>query len=266
MEFLLLYDLHLFAQVEVAGQKRLANIDTGANIDLAFGVFEGVEMLDGEEGPVHGAVGEVRLRSGRVPDVRLLDEQVGPLQVAISDENGYEKHPFPVSMRLGAKTLLSRPLLLDFKGLRMGRERLPDSYPRVAAPLEFVCGVPFVEIELGGRRLRALFDTAAGMSVLNTAHLDDLGLRPEVLYETQATDSSGTTVTLPVGRTRGLQIGGLALGDCEYLMLDLSAIEEIMGTCINLGLGLNTLLASSTVWYLDPQAGRVQVTDVGLPA
>lgn len=49
-------------------------------------------------------------------------------------------------------------------------------------------------------------------------------------------------------------------------MLDLSAIEEIMGTRIDLGLGLNTLLASSTVWYLDPQAGRVQVTDVGLPA
>lgn len=48
--------------------------------------------------------------------------------------------------------------------------------------------------------------------------------------------------------------------------MDLSEIEAQLGVRIDLGLGLNTLLSSSTVWYVHPEAGQVEISSRGLPA
>lgn len=265
MESLVLYELQLYAPVEIAGQNRWAHLDTGATQDTTFGVFDGVEAGE-QEVTIRGALAEARHRKGRVSDVRFLGDSLGSLEVVVSDDQEfYANMPFPVSMRLGRATLLSRPLLLDFKALRVGREPLPEHYPRTTVPLELFRGIMLVDVELEGQKLRTAVDIGAAMSVVNTARLPQWRTQPEQVYEGELTNATDTSASVSVCLTRGLTLGGLSLRDCEQFMVDLSRAEAGLGTRIDMVLGLNTLLASSTVWYVNPEAGKVEITTRGLP-
>jgi len=264
LEFLVFHNFQLFAPVEIAGRKRWAHVDSGATQDTAFGVYDGVEACE-QEVLIRGAIKDMHHMKGRVRDVCFLGDALGDRDVTITDVPEYADAPFPVSMRIGAPTLLSRPLLLDFKALRLGRDRLPEHYPRTTVPLELFRGIMLVELDLDGQKLRTVVDTGAGMSVVNTAHLAEWRTPPEQVYEGEITDLTATTMPVPVGCTRRLSLGGLVLENCEHYMVDLSRAEAGLGTRIDVVLGLNTLLASSTVWYIDPEAGRIEITTRGLP-
>lgn|GEM_PF-4070365 len=261
---LLLHELQLYAPVEIAGRLVFAHLDTGASLDVAFAVGEGIAEEDGEA-PIRGAIGEVQLRRGRVAEVNFLGETLRDLPVLISPGLELRKVPLPVMLRFGGPTLLRRPLLLDFKGLRIAYQGLPDDVPRTTAPLTLAKGVPFFTLEVGGRSLRAAFDIGAGITTVNAAHAGEWLAQAEIAYDTPATDPTGQTRMVPVGVLRSLRVGEVSLGDTEYLTWDLSPIEEKLGTRLDIVLGLNTMLSSSTVWALDTEAGRLEVTRRGLP-
>jgi hypothetical protein len=250
VESLLLYEFQLFAPVTVRGERRYAILDTGAAADFAYGAVPGVADEAGET-QIQGAVGTARLRKGRLEACRFLGAEFAGLPLLVSDVPEFGAHPFPVSFRFGAATLLSRPLVFDFQALKLGYATAETALPKTAVAVSFVRGLPMVTVEVGGEPLRAIFDTAAGWSVANTARAEAWRSRPVETGHTDASDPTGASQIVPVCQSRDVSVGGVGLGAVNHLMFDLSGIEAHLGVRIDLLLGVNTMVATAARWVID---------------
>lgn len=244
------FDLAFYVQVEVGETPCMAQLDTGSQNMMVAQSFS-KDFSGVEETNIRGAFKETKTRRIRLPTLKWLGRSYPSLVAVVRPDFG-EGLPFQVEATLGNSVLLAQPLYLDFVRIQIGVVA-PDGYRSVLrVPLKEAHGLPLLELSLGEKRLRAIFDLGAGVSVLN----EKVSLpSTETILSDVVEDAMGGSRRFSLHRGPPISLGGSTLAHAEYMTMSLGGIEEKLGSPIDFILGANTLLRTGGVWKLDLQGG-----------
>lgn len=169
--------------------------------------------------------------------------------------------PFEVNLSLGSSVLLARPLMIDFCQTVIGflSTDPPDSARQILGT--FVHGLPIIETEWNGHKIHALFDTGAGISVINAAKTDIFDLSVVPLWSTMLGDAAGGSQQIDIYRHAQLAIAGKSVGESDYVCIDLTAVEQAIAHPVDLILGTNTLMQHHCVWIFDQAQDTIHVVN-----
>ncbi len=179
--------------------------------------------------------------------------------VAPTLDNSYQP-PFAVTIKLDAPTIFAEAVILDFWLLSVSRPDQRDQDLWLAAPAWFIQDICLIELESRSGPVMALFDTGAGISVLNAAQFaeDALDLRP--FFELEIGDATGAKVTQQVALCAGLRIRNSVVPDFHCFSTDLQAVEKALGCDIHMVFGANAMLRSGFRWLIERSSGKVCFT------
>ncbi len=171
LTYLLIYELKLFAPAQVNSQSTLAYLDTGANQITVSPQVAGDRPRTGPMA-IRGAFGQETFEMVAV-DVAFLGRTRQAVPARIHDNQA--ELPFDSVLTLDAPTLFAQPIVLDFRLVaiyRPGSEATENGWAEVPGQFtaQGLCLIQGTSSE--GRSIWALFDTGAGLSVLNARHLD----------------------------------------------------------------------------------------------
>ena len=239
---MLVYKLQLFAPVRVGERWGYAFVDTGAGHSRLLTPHAApYERLEPRQS--RGALGTMRLERCSVPSVTFLDRAYRDLVVDIQSDFSVDPPPKrEVSVCAGQDVLTREPLHLDFEARELGfraRDTLPKA-PAQTLPFRRTGKVYAFEMQLGGAALPTLFDTGAGISLLNARYLEDVN-DLETLDSVDTTDTSGTVQSLPVYRHPRPEVAGVPWGGFRFLVADLSAVERAANATIGMIYGFEAL-------------------------
>ena len=240
-----------YAPVKLGRTQQMAQLDTGsAGLMVTKKVSNELEVV--KKGKMTGAFQQMETQVVRLPRLSWLGKTYRNLPATVRSEPS-EKTPFLVRVTLGNVLLLAQQLFLDLRMME-ACSVAPNGLLVARVPMRLDHGIPFLELALGGRRVRTLFDTGAGASCLNARITDLQGI--EILSH-KVFDPTGASMKLKLFRGPSLSLGGKELGPTEYMMLDLSRQEELLGSPIDFIFGVNTMLRLGGVWELDVKAGQL---------
>jgi hypothetical protein len=249
-EAMVIYEFGLFCKVNANGKSGYALIDTGAtNSGITPKLAQ--DLTPVKQSTTGGAHGEAHTNIYSLPSLELLGQAFQ--DVRVSEAQAYEGFPGEILMRLGIPQLLSKPIVFDFKQLKFGfldnlelqKLHQPKTY--------FVHGLPFFEIIRHNKPLQTLFDTGAGMTVLNSAHLEELRIELSAAntFKLPINDVNGQIVEQSIVVVDGLECAGHKLPASECILMDFTFVEKMLGQRIDLVLGANTMLRAGWVWAID---------------
>jgi hypothetical protein len=107
--------------------------------------------------------------------------------------------------------------------------------------------------------LSALFDTGAGLSVVNTAHLEEIGLDLQPAFELEISDATGAKMTQKLELCSGLRIQNTVLPSFDCFSTDLQGIEKALGARVDMVFGANAMLKSGLRWLFDRAVNKAFV-------
>lgn len=250
----------LFAPVRLGERSGYAHLDTGARHSSVLQSYA-AEYPEVGRREMRAALGGAEVPRARLDEIGFLGQDYQDLVVDVlsDDVGGFAALSFPVLMALGCDVLLRQPLRLDFKAFRAETVNAdPARRPRgmsVAAAFEF--DLPLFNLHLGEVMLQAIFDTGAGLSVVNPDLLSQAGDLIVQDEPVEVEDPSGARHSLPTVRCTGLRIGGVLLAETRLLALDTSVMEQVTGIRIGLVLGLNAMLGRT--WVIDRAGERLEI-------
>ncbi len=259
LTYLLIYELKLFAPAQVNTQTTLAYLDTGANqVTVSPQVAEDLPRTG--KASFRGAFGQEEFEMVAV-DVGFLGHTQRAAQARVHEAHAHL--PFQSGLTLGAPTLFAEPVVLDFRLMAMyrpGPEKTWTGWLQVPGQFtaQELCLVQCTSPE--GGPIWALFDTGAGLSVMNARHLDANGLALSPAYAIEIEDATGAKHVHQVALCPGLRLEEMPLPPFDGFATDLQGIEEALGHRIDMILGANAMLKSGLRWLFDRQAGQVWVS------
>lgn len=259
-ESFILHDGQLFTPVRLGENAGFAHLDSGAKHSSVRESWAAAYPHVGLR-ELQGALGVMNVFRVQVAGFDFLGESFRNQVVDVLPDTsgGFTELPFPVLLALGSDVLLHRRLNLDFLRHEIAFVS-QDSQPLPATErlaLDFSLGIPVFEIHLAGLPLRAVFDTGAGMSVLNQRLAE--GLR-EALLQTgplEVEDPSGSRQRLRTYRSRELKIGKTRMRNLQFLMIDLSAVEQRNDIQIDFIFGISGMLGRR--WLIDARQGSLEM-------
>jgi len=210
---------------------------------------------------IHGALAKTSVAQVCPGEVLFLDEIFRNLVVDVQPDSqgGLNTLPFSVMMALGCDILLAKPLLLDFRSKQIDYlpENIVNASGALRLPADFSLGLPVFHISLGGRQIKAVFDTGGGLSVLNQRLLSDLqsGVVEEGAIEVE--DATGVRQAIPIFGSSGLIVGDRLLSNCQFLVIDLSATEQEKDVQIDFVFGLNAM--ADRRWVVSRQGAFIEM-------
>ena len=261
-------DYRLFAPVRLGPIVAYAQVDTGAKRSFVRRSFA-TEFPRVGRGHMRGALHQTEVEQCRAAGVSLLGRDFAALVLSVQPDElcGYATLPFPVAMTAGIDMLYGAPLFLNFTAREIGFVEpswSPGADSAPVAALELVRGFALFDLTLGGQRLRALFDTGAGYSVLNARHLEGLlGELREAAAE-NVTDPAGGDAVVPVYAHDSLSISGHSLGPGRFLVMDLTSVEQAMSATVDFVFGFDTMV--NHAWVVDVPGGRLVRTGGPAPS
>lgn len=260
------HEFKIFAPLMLNGQSTFAYLDTGAD-GHAISPLVAMGMEEVRKEVIRGALGQEERRVVRIDSLSFLGESFCDVHAGVEDALvALEGVPFQVSMRLGVPILLAKPLVVDFKRLRIGFVSPPFHNNLIHIPTEFIRGLPIFEGYLGGKPLRVAFDLGAGFSVLNSVRREELELELGFVYSEEVNDPSGAKATVHMWRHSQFGVKSFLLGECEFFAIDLTAVEAGLGTRVDFVLGVNTMLRSGCVWVIDSSSSSIWLANAGVEA
>lgn len=117
---------------------------------------------------------------------------------------------------------------------------------------------PYVEVRFGGQAARAVWDTGAGITVVDQGLVERLPDHFQADGVSVGTDSTGASMETPMYRMSGAVIGGLAFSPHRVAAVDLSPLKASTDTPMELILGYTTL--SQADWLFDFPRRRWGIT------
>lgn len=263
-----MHEFKLFAPVTLNGKESYAFLDTGAHrVSVTSSVAKDMEVKGTKTIlGASGTLGARQVSTVRMAQLEFLGETLKDIEATVdpSDVRYFAGVPFEVSLTLNGSTILAKPFMLDFKRQHLGFVSPPFRADLVTAPLKQVKGLPFTSFSLGERAVHTVFDLGAGFSVLNAARQGDLAPDASYAYEQEVGEPGGLTRPIGVWQSSSLSFSGLNLGICEFLAIDLSTVEEKIGTPVDFIFGVNTMLTSGRVWLLNPLENHIGVVPHGV--
>ena len=256
---LTIHAFKLFAPVRVNKANTFAFLDTGASHDtISQKLAEGfpragaIPVTSAFEQRMFDTVGDIEIDF--LGNVRYTNAHVDQ----ISADNSL---PFNTDITLGAPTIFAKALILDFRltGIMLPQKVSGESW--IALPAKFVQKKDICMIQLASQNvtLHALFDTGAGLSVVNSAHIDEIELDLQPAFELEINNATGTKATQKLVVCSGLRIGNTVLPPFDCFATDLQAIEKGLGCRIDIIFGANAMLKGGFRWLFDKLAGEAFV-------
>ena len=256
--YLTIHSLDMFAPAKVNGRETLAHLDTGANAPTVTPRFaEGLPRT-----------GKMKIRSafGREEsevvsvNVEFMGEVFRDVEARVSDPQ--KPFPFEWGVRLSAREIFARPIVFDFHVLAVLPAEAIDGGNWQKVPSNFLeVGLCMLEMEAGGRSLNVLFDTGAGISVINGRHLKEMGITVEPGFEMDVEDATGERRKVEAKVVRGLRLGGIEMPPFDAFVVELGLVEEYLGHRIDVVLGANAMLRGGLRWLFDREKSRVLVME-----
>ncbi len=259
--YLTIYELKLFAPASVNGKNTLAYLDTAASqITVSNRIAKNLP----QKGKMiaRSAFGEREFDTVSVR-VKFLGTDIQDVEARIKKED--DPAPFRSDLTLDGNTLLSQPLIYDFHILGLLPAELfaadgefTEEWTKI--PSKFLDnGLCILEMKANDKILKAIFDTGAGLTVVNSAHGTEnrLELKPE--YEIEIHDATGAKSKQVINSCMGLQIGKMEIPPFDSFVSDLHDIEEALGERIDLVFGANSMLKSGLRWFFDRETNKVFV-------
>ncbi len=252
-----IHELKMFAPAQVNGETMLAYLDTAATgVTVSSQVAKGLP----QEGNVRvqSAFGEREFDKVTV-SIEFMGNAFAKINARVHD--GESTIPFRSGVTLGGQILFRQALIYDFHVLGLlhagGVDR--DGWEKV--PSEFLdIGLCVVEMKAGGKKIKALFDTGAGVTVINSAHVKGNGLILGSGFRMDIWDATGAVSKQEIKSCRGLYVGEIQMPPFDAIEVDLSNIEETIGQQIDLVFGANAMLKSGFRWLFDAKHGEVLIT------
>ena len=256
LTYFLIYEFKLFAPARVNGRGTLAYLDTAANQVTVSPQLADHLPRTGKM-TIRSAFGQEEFETVAVEIEFLGNTQQTHARVYEAHDN---QLPFQSALTLDARTLFARPMIFDFRLLGL----LPPSPSMesdwIEIPSKFTKqGLVLVQFIASGRPIWGLFDTGAGLSVVNAAHLDEMGLSLRPAYEMEIGDATGAKSLQEVQLCSGLYLDTIPLPPFDCFAVDLQSIEEAIGHRIDLIFGANAMLKSGLRWLFDQSEGEVKV-------
>ena len=244
------YHLQLFAPIKLGALEGLAFVDTGATQSTLLKSYsEPFEKLELEES--WGAYGVRHLEQCIIPAVRFLNTDYADVQVHVEESLNVTlpEDPSPVLMRAGADLLTKQSLIIDFSKEHLGFGAGDYFEQSPVQKVSLKTKLNLFDIEIGSLTLPCIFDTGAGLSVLNARFLDAVKSQMEELEPIETRDGSGKVFPLRVFYHPAVSLAGKTLGDVRLLVIDLSPIEQFTGKEIGAVLGFEAMKNHS--WLLE---------------
>ena len=251
---LLVHELSLYAPAQIDGREGLAFLDSAAS-EASLHPDWAQNLPRAAPITIRSAFEEHTFETVYVT-LGFLGATLPPQRVLVRPVRKTSP-PFEVPAVLNAATMFAEPMVLDFRVLAVYRPHAVSGidWHEISA-YRAKQGLWILELAAPGRPAWALFDTGAGLSAFNAAHLDELGLdlRPE--YRMSVTDAIGATTHQEIIACRGLAVAGKPLPG-DGFVVDLSNIEEALDHRVDLVLGVSALLHSGLRWRFEPATGQV---------
>lgn len=256
---LLIYQNELFAPIRVNQTPALAQLDTGANIvSISSKLADGLPRT-GKMG-VGSAFNQTMFDLVENVEIEFLGAIHRTTARVFDSPNTY---PFNAGVVLNAAIIYARPLILDFRLLHIAQPHQLSI--EVWHELETIflnnTNLCIIRLETAGQPLFALFDTGAGLSVVNAAHLPELRLNLQPAYDIEIGDATGARALQSVTQCSNISIHGRELPPFDCFPTSLQPIEDAVGHRIDLIIGTNLMLKSGLRWFFDKLSGKVFIAD-----
>ncbi|MBO9336821.1 MAG: aspartyl protease family protein [Roseiflexus sp.] len=169
--------------------------------------------------------------------------------------------PFNSDVTLDASTIFAQTLIFDFRllGILLPKQVSGELWLELLTKFVEDTGICLIQLASQNATVSALFDTGAGLSVINSAHIEELGLDLQPAFELEIGDAVGAKTTQTVSLCSGLRIADAALPPFDCFSADLQAIEKVLGCRIDMVFGANAMLKSGFRWLFDKLAGKAFV-------
>jgi len=169
--------------------------------------------------------------------------------------------PFNADVTLDAPTIFAKALIFDFRLMYILLPKQVSGESWIGLPAKFVedKGLCIIQLASQNGTIHALFDTGAGFSAVNSAHIEEIGLDLQPAFELEISDSTDAKTTQKLAVCSGLRIGDTVLPSFDCFSTDLQAIEKALGCRIDMVFGANAMLKSGFRWLFDRLAGEVFV-------
>ena len=259
LTLLAIHELKMYAPVQVGDQRVLAFLDTGANqVSISSELAAGLPRVD--EIRTRSAFGETSY-DVVTTDFTFLDASYHSKRARILPQTQADI-PFQTGVTLDAPTIFSQPILFDFHLLAIARPAVLSGVSWQSLPAWFSKdGLCFVQLDTESKPVWALFDTGAGFTVINSAHLPEIGLHLRQGYQIEVTDATETKAIQQVDACTGLAVNDRSFPPFDAFSVDLTGIETALDHRIDMILGANAMLQSGLRWLFDRAQGDVRVAD-----
>jgi hypothetical protein len=243
----------------VDGRSVRFRIDTGARRtqlgapDLGLDPAEAAGLADG----VPDSATSAGIFGSRTTFASVVGRlEVGPL--AATDLE-VQVDPTDDALRLlGMGVLGGHRIDLDVRGRRMTVDASGSDPASFWHPLAIDGGAhPLVPVDLDDRRVWAIWDTGAGVTIVDPTVVDVTSPTFVPLGSTQGGDASGTTIDVSLYRLTGCRIGGVPFGPGPCAAVPLPVVSEVAGREIGLILGYPVIAAAR--WVVDFTRGQWSV-------
>lgn len=259
MESFIVHEFGLFLPITFEARSVYAFIDLGANPGSVSPSIASQYQITGKS-VNRAAFSERESPLVTVPEFTLLGRSFKNVELNVSHSENFSRLDLSVPFHIGARELLSEPLILDFHRLTAefkSNHVFPES---VKIQTRQSHSLILFTLTVQGKKIQAVFDTGAGVSVFNTAHTEDLDLNFAWSYDTDAEDPNGIHSQMSMYSLTDLKIQDVVLGSTEVAHINLSSIEQALGTRVDLLFGVNTMIKSGLTWLIDREQQILRVS------
>lgn len=259
-ETFIINENRLFVPLYVGQTSGYAHIDTGAKHSSILQAYSEQFPNTGSRKRL-GAFGTASISQVCLDEILFLGQTFHNMSADVQQDSigGLDTLPFTVIMSLGCDVLLQKPLYLNFERSEIGflEDSVSETKALVRLDADFSLGLPMFKVSLGDYTLDTGFDTGAALCVLNQRLLSNLQgdlIEDEPL---EVDDVTGAKHTIPTYRCNRLTIGEHSLGECQFLVIDVSAIEQEAGRRIDFVFGVNAMMERS--WVVNSQRAFIEM-------
>jgi Retroviral aspartyl protease. len=243
----------IFSSAWVNGRRTYGQLDTGASKSFVKSGSK-IDLTFVRETEVKGALGSSSSQEMILRDLKFLGKSYTDMHVISVKSETKEKYSVRSDLTLGTD------VLYDFDGICFDlKKNVIESSNREMnnkVNIEMKKGLAFFPLQFGNREVSALFDTGAGYSVLNKKYAKEFVIKKG--RELEVSDPAGGKRRVNTFIQKNTMVGNVELNSNEFLILDLSEIEVILGFDLTFVFGVNMMLARK--WMLKPNKKEMMIT------
>ncbi|RMG39715.1 MAG: hypothetical protein D6732_03895 [Methanobacteriota archaeon] len=251
-----IHELKIFAPARVNGRDTLAQLDTAATFATVSPTVADGLTREGKV-TVRSAFGDRDFEMVSV-DIEFIGLTLSKVRARVHKDDGVL--PFEADIVLSGQELFGQGVIYDFRllGCLPCNKIEGTGWEEVTA--EFLeNGLCIIEMEAGGKAVNALFDTGAGISVINSARIKENDLQTKAGYKMVVRDATGVQHMQVIHSYSGLRMGEIEIPPFDGIAVNLSKVEEAVQRRIDLVFGANAMLKSGLRWWFHKQEGEVFV-------